>query len=742
LLYGGARGPLIAPALARGIVAVVAGGFCAVALVLVVNEGVGPRLTTLSVGYLAALFVVQLFYFSQPRANRRASATYAVLAVQACLVFLPLIQFGRPWVGMPALLAGTVLLVLPTMVAGAAFAGIVACIALVQQAMTDSPLDVAYATVGTVVAALEVYGLTRLAGLITDLHAARTELASTAVAHERLRFARDLHELLGLSLSAIVPKGELAHRLIAANPERAHQELTEILGISRRSLADVRTVAHGYRDLNLDEESRTAESVLAASRVEVRLERNLGELPAHVRTVLAEVLREGVSNVLHHSAAERCDIVMRRAGRRVSLEIVNDGVTGSWSGFGKGLHTLAERATEMGGRIVAGPEPAGRFRLRVSIPLTDGGIEERATKPDWRVSRRPTALLVRVLGVGVLCGIFAKSVLYLVAESAAVTLPAVALTALLAIQLWMFTRPSGRSPLGVGLLSLQAGLAYLPVAFGAPPVGAGFLAGSALLVLRPVLGASAFTVIVASTGVVQARLTGTVLDVVHVTAEVVIGGLVVYGLTWMARSVLELRGARIELAHIAVAEERLRFARDLHDLLGLSLSAVTLKSELASRVVGHCPEQARAELTEIIDIARLALADVRQVASGYRELSLDEELRTADSLLVAAGVDVRLDLAAGELPAQIGTLLATVLREGVTNVLRHSKAEVCSITLQRCDTGVCLEILNDGVTQTPLPLIAGSGIDNLSYRAAQLGGTLCAGLSQDGQFRLRAEVPI
>jgi signal transduction histidine kinase len=248
-------------------------------------------------------------------------------------------------------------------------------------------------------------------------------------------------------------------------------------------------------------------------------------------------------------------------------------------------------------------------------------------------------------------------------------------------------------------------------------------------------------VIVASAGLTQALATGVVLDIVYTTAEVMISGLVVYGLTWMVRSVRELRAARIELAHLAVAQERLRFARDLHDLLGLSLSAITLKSELACRLIGRCPDKACAELTEILDVSRLALADVRLVASGYRELSLCQEFRTAESLLTAADVAVLLDVHHGELPGHVGSLLATVLREGVTNVLRHSKGERCEITVRQLDDAVCLEIVNDGVAKPPGRRGTGSGIENLSYRVAQLGGVVTAGLEPDGRFRLSASVP-
>jgi signal transduction histidine kinase len=130
------------------------------------------------------------------------------------------------------------------------------------------------------------------------------------------------------------------------------------------------------------------------------------------------------------------------------------------------------------------------------------------------------------------------------------------------------------------------------------------------------------------------------------------------------------------------------------------------------------------------------------VASGYRSLSLRQELGTAESLLAGAAVDVRLTVRHGNLPGQLGTLLATVVREGVTNVLRHSKAELCEITVRQRVGAVALEIVNDGVTQAPLPRGAGSGIDNLSYRVAQRGGTLCAGLQPDGRFRLCVEVPV
>jgi signal transduction histidine kinase len=232
------------------------------------------------------------------------------------------------------------------------------------------------------------------------------------------------------------------------------------------------------------------------------------------------------------------------------------------------------------------------------------------------------------------------------------------------------------------------------------------------------------------------------LDVAYNVIGAVITGLVVYGLTWMVRTVAELRAARGQIAKAAVADERLRFARDLHDLLGLSLSAITLKCELAHRLVTADPARAREELTEILAISRLALADVRSVAGGYRDLSLAEESRSAESLLVAAEVDVRMNLHHDELPVQVGTVLATVLREGVTNVLRHSKGESCEISVEQRDGAVLLDIVNDGVTEAPELSRNGSGLGNLSARVGMVGGELTAGVCPDGRFHLHARVPL
>ena len=120
-------------------------------------------------------------------------------------------------------------------------------------------------------------------------------------------------------------------------------------------------------------------------------------------------------------------------------------------------------------------------------------------------------------------------------------------------------------------------------------------------------------------------------------------GLVVYGLSRLTALVVEVQTSRAEIARMAVLRERLRFARDLHDLLGYSLSAITLKIELTHRLLEKSPQEASDQLLEILEISRLALSDARTVASGYRELSLEEECRSAVSVLAAADISVQLD---------------------------------------------------------------------------------------------------
>jgi two-component system, NarL family, sensor histidine kinase DesK len=199
----------------------------------------------------------------------------------------------------------------------------------------------------------------------------------------------------------------------------------------------------------------------------------------------------------------------------------------------------------------------------------------------------------------------------------------------------------------------------------------------------------------------------------------------------------ELVEARDELARSAVAEERLRFARDLHDLLGHSLSLIALKSELAGRLAERDPARARQEMADVEAAARRALAEVRDAVSGYRQVSLAQALVEARSALSAAGIALRPPTAVDVLPGPVDGVLGWVVREAVTNVLRHSGATTATVTLDTAEDDVVLGFADDGRGSAAPP---GAGLSGLAERVQRLGGDLRTA-GGDG-FRLTARLPL
>ncbi|GAA4195417.1 hypothetical protein GCM10022252_41170 [Streptosporangium oxazolinicum] len=215
------------------------------------------------------------------------------------------------------------------------------------------------------------------------------------------------------------------------------------------------------------------------------------------------------------------------------------------------------------------------------------------------------------------------------------------------------------------------------------------------------------------------------------------GGALVAG----ARLVLllnELDAARAELAAAAVGEERVRLSRDLHDLLGQSLSAISLKGDLALRLLVKDTDAARAEVESLTGVARDALRDLRAITRDELAVSLRTEIDGAAALLGAAGVETRLDVTPlPALSAPSHDALAWAIREGTTNLLRHSEAGTCAITVSRDGGKVRLEIVNDGARGVTGPR---SGLAGVAERARAASGSSSAAV-HDGRFRLSVEVP-
>jgi two-component system sensor histidine kinase DesK len=212
----------------------------------------------------------------------------------------------------------------------------------------------------------------------------------------------------------------------------------------------------------------------------------------------------------------------------------------------------------------------------------------------------------------------------------------------------------------------------------------------------------------------------------------------VSGMRTVMRRNIDLIRAEQENASLAVENERSRFARDLHDILGHSLTVITVKAELAQRLLDQDTEEGRERVrTELADLERLsrdALADVRRAVEGYRELSLPGELSRARMALTAAEIDARLPNSTDEVPTELRELFAWTVREGVTNVIRHSGARVCEVTLSPTSA----EVRDDG--RGPDSDGDGSGLNGLRERASAVGATVVTRGLEPG-FALRVVRP-
>jgi two-component system, NarL family, sensor histidine kinase DesK len=309
-----------------------------------------------------------------------------------------------------------------------------------------------------------------------------------------------------------------------------------------------------------------------------------------------------------------------------------------------------------------------------------------------------------------------------------------------------------------------AGSAAFP-AFTRPPAGAfpasmsvAMLFGGALTVaVTPLLSLPALLVLVligagaasgmsASAGGAGAR--GHAIVGAFLVYALVIGGVAAFtgrASAWTLRVIWELDRSRTTHARLSVAEERLRFARDLHDLLGRNLSLIAVTSELAAQLARRGDEEAAERMLEVRRVAHESLREMRAVVSGYRTVDLDTELAGAQAVLRAAGASCRIIGDAAGLPPEVQAALGWVVREGTTNIIRHSDATACTIELHVADSPgtartVTLRIDNDRV-RTPDAAAGGTGLLGLGERLAGLGGTITTRYPRSSHFRLEATLP-
>jgi two-component system sensor histidine kinase DesK len=258
-------------------------------------------------------------------------------------------------------------------------------------------------------------------------------------------------------------------------------------------------------------------------------------------------------------------------------------------------------------------------------------------------------------------------------------------------------------------------------------------------------------VAVLSAGAAVARGGSDTMSAFMMAVTILMAGFVALLLRRGRLLITELRAAQGEVARLAaadaVSEERLRFARDLHDLLGHSLSVIALKTELARRLIDRdaATAQVRAEISDAEQITRRALEEVRQAVSGYRAQSVTDELQQAEAALRAAGIEARFRVHASRLPSDLEQLFAWVVREAATNIVRHSRAVHAEFELSEDDDALRLEVRDDGIglaTKTLEEGATGSGLRGLRERLLTAGGSLTTGTRPEGGCRLLAVVPL
>lgn len=363
---------LPAPRVARVILLMALLSYTVITMLNILGESLPAYQQAVALGSLAVILALQLRH-SAAGANRAPLWQRGLtLGLQAALTYLPFLVFRAEWGAMAGFLAGSLLLLLPARIGWTLYALVGMSLSVPALLEHRSVLVIIYLCQSTLLTGLVTYGLSRLSELVKEVHEARGELARLAVTKERLRFARDLHDLLGFSLSAITLKSELIHRLIPQHPQRAMEEVQDVLSVARDSLADVRRVARGFQDMSLEQEISSARSVLAAAEIGVQVRVSLDRVSVQSSSALAAVLREAATNVLRHSKAAHCSIEAVQLDGKVSLLVINDGVDAGYRDpspdSGSGLMNLEARVRAIGGEVESGPVDGRSFRLLAVVP--------------------------------------------------------------------------------------------------------------------------------------------------------------------------------------------------------------------------------------------------------------------------------------------------------------------------------------------------------------------------------------
>ncbi|WP_344243137.1 sensor histidine kinase [Actinocorallia libanotica] len=448
---------------------------------------------------------------------------------------------------------------------------------------------VAYWLLNNVGVGVQVYVVSRLARVMHRLHATRQEVSEAIVQDERGRARRDVHDLLGFSLTVIIIRLEVALRALRRG--KADEELQTAHELVEQALASVRTVADGTPITSLAAEAASAKEALEWAGVEARVN-VMGVPDGRADEALAYVLREGVTNVLRHSKANVCQVDVSATGVR----IVNDGAMPSKRPPGTGLKGLQARLAPLKGGVSAHLKD-GEFTLDATLPCQ---------KRRWREGlwSRLGPLLTMSLCLSGLTYLYPMTWRQLDSVPLLVTLAFDA--AVYALLLWLGT--TRRPPVAAGLAALTA-LATLPALFGWSLWSQAFVAGGAIPFFLPNLTGLALASLCAVAGVAAGSAPLAVVPLLGALLANLYGQMLIFAALLLPRLAEQLREARTALTAVNVAKERARFGLHLRDRLGSSLFQVLRALEQARQ-----GENAEEELAKAITHSRSTSQEIRAIA--------------------------------------------------------------------------------------------------------------------------------
>jgi two-component system sensor histidine kinase DesK len=331
-----------------------------------------------AVGGLVLLTAIHLLYWGRPWPTTQSRAIAAAASMVAInFVLLNLLGVAEPLLWLyPALIAGAGLSV-STAIIGVSLTALAAAMPLAFEGrlihvpgpfVPTQMFGPSHSTlVSILLAGLGMAAVRQLISVNADLEATRAELAEVAVAADRERLAKELHDLLGRTLSLIAVKAELASRLSGKGDPSAAGELADVQRLARQAVRDVRDAVTGAHSPSVEAELAAAESALHIAGIDVCIDNGAASIdPAHEST-MAWAIREGVTNVVKHSGARRCSISLEAGEALTVLDIEDDGHGANGSGSGTGLPGLADRVNALGGTLEVGPGEGCGFRLRVRL---------------------------------------------------------------------------------------------------------------------------------------------------------------------------------------------------------------------------------------------------------------------------------------------------------------------------------------------------------------------------------------